>query len=155
MMMRNKSDFLRKNFRKTTKADIPRLFEIQDAGENFWTAERFSKEIHNDLSHNEVVLLNEIVVGFACLWILADTADLHNIFVAPNYRRRQIGSALMTHMEGLAREKQAMRLLLEVSSGNQPAQNLYNNFGFQAVGIRKKYYQSGDAILMEKSWKSV
>ena len=42
-----------------------------------------------------------------------------------------------------------LKICLEVDASNSPALNLYNKLGFVAVGKRKKYYGSRDAILMD------
>ena len=42
-----------------------------------------------------------------------------------------------------------VKICLEVDSTNVSALKLYTNLGFIEVGMRKKYYQSKDAILMD------
>ena len=45
-------------------------------------------------------------------------------------------------------------ITLEVNSNNIPAKNLYEKFGFNVVGFRKKYYNNiDDAIIMTKELK--
>jgi ribosomal-protein-alanine N-acetyltransferase len=59
-------------------------------------------------------------------------------------------------LEGLAAQARALdaeTLWLEVRQGNLRAQDLYRRFGFETVGLRKRYYpaQGGgreDAIVM-------
>ena len=42
------------------------------------------------------------------------------------------------------------KLFLEVALNNIPGLKLYENCGFKQVGLRPKYYDGVDAILMSK-----
>jgi ribosomal-protein-alanine N-acetyltransferase len=44
--------------------------------------------------------------------------------------------------------------ILDVRSSNQSAKNLYANFGFIQIGVRKKYYSDNqeDAIMMMRKF---
>jgi len=49
-------------------------------------------------------------------------------------------------------EKGITSITLEVNSNNIPAQKLYEKFGFNVVGIRKKYYNNiDDAIIYTRN----
>ena len=83
-------------------------------------------------------------------------SELHLIAVAPKYRRQGIASALLQHWQNAVQQQGATRLLLEVRSSNETAQQLYRKHGFQTCSRRKNYYAlpdggSEDAVLMEKS----
>ena len=56
----------------------------------------------------------------------------------------------MEHIINFCIEKKIKQINLEVSSNNATAINLYKNFDFQKVGLRKKYYGKYDAILFTK-----
>ena len=57
---------------------------------------------------------------------------------------------LMKHIINFCVEKNIKQINLEVSSNNTTAINLYQNCGFQKVGLRKNYYGKYDAILFTK-----
>ena len=63
--------------------------------------------------------------------------------VAPAWRRRGIGRALLDLFAQDARERGARRLLLEMRRGN-PAEALYREFGFEPIGERRNYYRTRD-----------
>jgi len=43
------------------------------------------------------------------------------------------------------------KIFLEVAADNDPARALYATNGFYQIGVRPKYYDGTDAILMEKT----
>lgn len=50
----------------------------------------------------------------------------------------------------LASKSGCKKINLEVNEKNIIAINLYKKFGFEQVGLRKKYYNDQDAVLMSK-----
>ena len=80
--------------------------------------------------------------------------ELLLLAVDPQHRRRGYARQLLEDLAAYARDRNAERLLLEMRDGN-PAEHLYRQFGFEAVGARKNYYklaegQRGDAITFAK-----
>ena len=61
-----------------------------------------------------------------------------------------ISKTLMEHIINFCIEKKINQIHLEVSSNNATAINLYKNFDFQKVGLRKNYYEKYDGILFTK-----
>jgi len=137
--------------RSLQKSDIPYLVRIQEKGELFWSEKLFEHELKNPLSHNFVAICENIPIGFGCLWVVIDTAEIHNIFVATAYRGRGIGRDLLNKMVLTALDKGATSLFLELSLHNHAARKLYERFGFEEVGWRKNYFQNGGALIMSKS----
>ena len=78
-------------------------------------------------------------------------ADL-GLFVAMSHRRRGIGRALLEEAVAWARETGVTKLELHVFPWNEPAIALYERFGFEREGLRRRHYRRGgeyvDAILM-------
>lgn len=79
----------------------------------------------------------------ACLWLgnaidLADgqrTAHVFLLYVAPEHRKRGIGSALMVHAELWATGRGDRKISLQVFTNNQPALNLYQKLGYQPQSL--------------------
>lgn len=90
------------------------------------------------------------IVGFAGMWILYDEAHVTTIAVAPEHRGHGLGELLIAHLfdEGIRRK--AEWLTLEVRVSNQPAQTLYEKYGFTRQGLRRRYYSDNgeDAYIM-------
>ena len=78
-------------------------------------------------------------------------ADL-GLMVARSHRRRGIGRALLTAAVDWARANGVRKLELHVFPYNEAAIRLYEQFGFDREGYRKRHYRRGDeyvdAILM-------
>jgi ribosomal-protein-alanine N-acetyltransferase len=91
------------------------------------------------------------IVGYAGLAVSApDEAWVQNIGVRPDAQRRGIGRRLLEALLAEATRRGVRQVLLEVAVDNAPAQKLYAQFGFEAVGIRRGYYQPSntDALVM-------
>ena len=78
----------------------------------------------------------------------------HDAFIAVKkvYRRQGVGKALLNAAIAYCRDNRLHLLMLEVRKSNLSAIALYEQFGFQAVGFRKRFYSDPeeDAILMNK-----
>jgi RimJ/RimL family protein N-acetyltransferase len=78
-------------------------------------------------------------------------ADL-GLMVARSHRRRGIGRALLAAAVEWARANDVRKIELHVFPHNKAAIRLYEQFGFEREGYRKRHYRRGDeyvdAILM-------
>jgi putative acetyltransferase len=81
-------------------------------------------------------------------------ADL-GLMVAVGSRRRGIGRMLLDEAVTWARTAEVRKLELHVFPWNEPALRLYESFGFEREGYRKRHYERDgewvDAILMAYS----
>lgn len=92
------------------------------------------------------------VVAYAVLWFAADEAELGDLAVLPEERRRGIGRWLLAHAMAEAGRRGARRVFLEVRESNAAARRMYESEGFSIAGIRPGYYSEPreDAILMSR-----
>ena len=88
--------------------------------------------------------------GFIVYRIAVDEAEIITIGVNPDFRRSGIASAMIGIIEKNLKNQGVKKIFLEVASNNIPAQKLYEICGFKTVGLRPKYYDGVDAILMSK-----
>ncbi|HIK13160.1 MAG TPA: ribosomal protein S18-alanine N-acetyltransferase [Oscillatoriaceae cyanobacterium M33_DOE_052] len=93
------------------------------------------------------------LVGIGCLWAILEEAHITLIAVHPQYQGQGFGQALLYHLLHRARLRQLEWATLEVRTTNQPAISLYQKFGFQEVGRRRRYYADTgeDALIL---WRS-
>jgi len=81
--------------------------------------------------------------GFVLVRVAADQAEIITIGVAPEARRRGIGTALLKAATAEATERGAASLFLEVAEDNFAARRLYDELGFVSIGKRRAYYARG------------
>ncbi len=94
---------------------------------------------------------NQLLTGFITYTVGEDFADLEDVLIVPDYRKRGQAKQLLGFMLNDLSDKGVNKILLEVRKSNAPAINLYEAFGFKVISKRKKYYQDGeDAFVMIK-----
>lgn len=135
-----------------TESDLDAVLAIEQASfQKPWTRDHFRHEIVAPHSYPFVAENDGCVVGYVCLSSLFEEAQILDIAVSPDLRGQGVARALMAFAIGVAIEKKAEVLALEVRSTNTAAITLYDRLGFVRVGCRAKYYEgTDDAVLMEK-----
>ena len=89
--------------------------------------------------------------GFIVWRVVADQAEIITIGVHPDARGTGIATAMLVLAETDAKKRGAKKIFLEVAENNRPGHALYEHNGYVRIGVRPKYYDGIDAILMEKS----
>ena len=88
------------------------------------------------------------VVGLGCHWEIVDESHITVLAIDPVYHRRGLGRWLLIHLLEDACRRQLQRATLEVRASNSRALALYESFGFEALGTRKRYYPDGEDALI-------
>lgn len=90
------------------------------------------------------------IVGYAGMWLVIDEAHITTIAVREAARGQGLGELLLTSLIEAASEMGADRVTLEVRVSNDPAQRLYEKYGFRREGLRSRYYSDNneDAYIM-------
>lgn len=119
--------------------------------DDFWNYNIFKSELENENSKYVVAKNNDEIVGFAGIWISIDEAHVTNIVTKKDLRKNGIGSTLLEELINLSKNLNLVSITLEVNENNLDAIKLYEKFGFEKLGIRKKYYNNTDnALIMTK-----
>lgn len=138
--------------RKMQREDIDEVYEIELLSFSTpWSKESLYYELEQNLFAKYLVVeCEEKVIAYCGLWVIMDDAQITNIAVHPDFRGMKIGEGLLTFSLQLSKEMGAKRLSLEVRVSNHIAQSLYTKLGFEAGGIRKRYYTDNqeDALIM-------
>lgn len=96
-----------------------------------------------------LALLEKTPAGF-CAWrqTAPDEAELLNLGVAPDFRRRGVAKALLDTLSRAA----TGAIFLEVAETNRAALSLYAALGWVRTGVRPGYYNQGtlNAVVMKK-----
>ncbi len=94
------------------------------------------------------------ILGYAILSAAAGEAHLLNLCVAPACQGQGLGRWLLEKTLQLARWHQVDTVFLEVRVSNEAARALYEQAGFNEIGLRPGYYPAGegreDAIVMAR-----
>ena len=88
--------------------------------------------------------------GFIVWRATLDEAELITIGVNPDERNAGIASAMIGIMENELKKNGVKTVFLEVAENNQPARQLYKKNNYVEIGVRPKYYDGVDAIMMKK-----
>lgn len=88
------------------------------------------------------------LIGLACSWAILDEAHITLLAIDPTYRRQGLGSLLLYALLYQAHQRGLEWATLEVRASNQSALALYEQFGFESVGTRPKYYPDGEDALI-------
>ena len=137
---------------KMTLEDYDKIKDnLQKDFDDFWTPTILESELKNENSRYVVAKEKNEIVGFAGIIILPDDIEITNIVTKKTERKKGIGKLLLDKIIEISKEEKKELLSLEVNEKNLIAINLYSKFGFEKVGIRKKYYNGiEDAIIMTK-----
>lgn len=92
----------------------------------------------------------KIIMGFLHFSIMYERAEINYFYVENVYRNQNIGTQLLLKLFEFLKEKKVKTVTLEVSIQNECAIHVYEKLGFKKIGIREKYYDGVDAILMMK-----
>lgn len=92
----------------------------------------------------------DAIVGIVGVWYMVDEAHIATIGVRPPFQRKGIGELLLIGCIEQAIARKSRVVTLEVRVSNKEAQALYTKYGFEEVGLRKRYYSDNDedALIM-------
>lgn len=137
--------------RKLNHADAARCAELEEIlfpGETPWHREVFEQEFIQPYNFYFGVEDEGLLVGYAGLALRGNMDypefEILTIGTDPQHQRRGIGRMMMDNICHIADLKHAP-IFLEVRVGNEAAIEMYKNYGFAHLGIRRNYYQPSGA----------
>lgn len=119
-----------------------------------WSENSIASEVKNPLSLWVVAMDGQTLVGYVGSQTVLGWADMMNLAVAPQYRRKGIGEELVKQLIDRLLKNDVSCLTLEVRVSNTPAVALYEKLGFVEVGCRPNYYHNPreDALILRKEF---
>ena len=143
-------------FRKAVIQDVDAIWEIEKSVfPSPWSREQLAHELVVNPTTGHWVLDDEnSMIGYIMSYIVHYEVQIINIAVRLSCQYRGYGKRILS--EFLSQFDKKTYLFLEVRESNLPAYQLYSNFGFKQIEIRRKYYHDGeDAIVMVKMGNKV
>lgn len=139
-----------------TKTHVPQVAALEALCFSMpWSERSIGNELTNPLSLWLVAVEGDVVVGYAGSQTVLGEADMMNIAVLPEYRKRGIGRQLLNALIVRLRTNAVHSLTLEVRTSNHEALKMYASLGFIQVGRRPGYYSAPkeDALILRKEWE--
>ena len=133
------------------KNDIDLCYELDSNTISLWSKKQWAKEFKKDGTRIIGLLIANLLIGICVFQVVLDEAQINYFVVDQKFRKRGLGTHLMSYLIKSCEKLNLRRLLLEVSQNNATAEKFYSGFDFYTVGIRRNYYKDGsDALLKEK-----
>jgi ribosomal protein S18 acetylase RimI-like enzyme len=135
--------------------DLVALLEIENV---CFETDRLSRRSFQNFikpgAHDLWVLSSEEkLLGYALILYRAGTnlARLYSIALLPAAQGKGYAKQLLHFAQTKASDKYCAYMRLEVNIENEPARNLYEQYGYRVIGRIRAYYEDGsDALRMEK-----
>lgn len=146
--------------RPMTERDLDAVTRVEKVCfSDAWNRKNFEDSLKESTAHLLVAVadVSYEVIGYCCLYQALDEGEIVNVAIAPEYRQRGYGAAMVRALIELGKSLGAENFFLEVRAGNTAGKRLYESLGFKTCGIRKDFYSSPreDAVLMAWQGKSV
>lgn len=137
--------------RSAVPADATGLVAIERrAFSDPWSEASFREALVSPWTFGVVAETGRGMAGYLIGREVAGTGEVLNLAVAPEFRRRGIGGALLEAGLAALRRRKVDEVFLEVRESNIEAQALYVGHGFRPVGQRAAYYRNPkeDALVL-------
>ena len=142
--------------REMTLEDIAQAVEIEKSCFSTpWSENSFRDSIKREdtlflVCEEDALDSGKYITGYVGMYISFDEANITNVAVLPEYRKKGYANTLISFAKERMREKEVEHIFLEVRVSNLPAISLYEKQGFQNLGVRKNFYDHPreDAYIM-------
>ena len=129
------------SYHKMTKFDLPLVMEIENQEYEFpWTQGIFNDCLSTLNYHGYLLKKDDELIGYAMISAAVSECHILNICIKSGEQKKGYGKLLLDYLLKQAKQLKAQQVFLEVRASNKTAINLYQNYGFNEMGIRKGYY---------------
>lgn len=142
----------RVHIRWMIRRDMHEVLDIEsDSFEFPWSEEDFINCLRQRNCIGMVADYADRVVGFMIYELHKTRLHVLNFAVAPDVRRRGVGTQMLSKLRGKLSDQRRNRILLEVRETNLAAQLFFREADFKAVSVLRGYYADSpeDAYLMQ------
>ena len=106
-----------------------------------WSEKSLREALNEDAEHFLIARKGEEALGFISGRIVREEAEILNLAVKRESRRKGIGKALVEEILQSFRREKVVTVFLEVRQSNTAAVEFYSRLGFSKVGQRAGYYR--------------
>lgn len=140
-------------FKSLRLSDVSEIAKIEKLcfSSEAWTEQMIAETVSEKNFIGFICEDDNKTVGYVMSTYSFDEADLLNVAVIADYRRRGIADALINELLTSLTEKGVKKIFLEVRRGNFNAVNLYKKNNFVKISERKNYYGDEDALIFLKT----
>lgn len=149
------------HIRRAVEADVNAMVAIERASfSDPWTASAIAATLRYD--HMRVLVAEERgelggdgagrPLGYVVAMVAGQEAEIADLAVSPDARRRGIGRALIDRLLADLEAEGVESVFLEVRESNRGARALYESRAFRGIGRRRGYYRLPveDALLLKR-----
>ena len=129
------------SFKKFCHNEIETIASIESESSEFpWAKNQLSESISNPNNLCYAVSIKSQIVGYVIAMPATDSADILNITIHKDFKRKGYASSLIDYLTKELISKGIKTIFLEVRRGNFAAISLYSSLGFEEISVRKNYY---------------
>ena len=123
-------------------SDVPQVLAVESLAYQFpWTEGIFRDCLRVGYTCR-VLDVGGDIAGYGIMSMGAGEAHILNVCVRVEFQCLGFGRKILTHLLERARSSGMQEAFLEVRPSNSAAIRLYQSLGFEAVGVRRGYYQA-------------
>lgn len=114
-----------------------------------WTREQFLLGLERNAYRVLGIKKDGFLAGYIAFSLIEDEMEILNLAVHPDYRKQRFGTHLMEKAFEICIQNGIAKSFLDVKESNAAAIRLYEKFGYNRIGVRKRYYPDTkeDALL--------
>ena len=129
------------SFKKFSQNEIETIALLESESSEFpWAKNQLFESISNPNNLCYAVSIKSQIVGYVIAMPATDSADILNITIHKDFKRKGYASSLIDYLTKELISKGIKTIFLEVRRGNFAAISLYSSLGFKEISVRKNYY---------------
>lgn len=138
--------------RELTLSDIDEIVQIEETiYKDPWNKDAYVRDLDNDIAYNYILEHDGVIIGYYGFWIMFDNIDITKVSIRKEFQGMGLSKILLQDFFQRIANVDIKTITLEVRVSNKKAINLYKQFGFEQICIRKNYYSdSEDAYILQK-----
>lgn len=131
-------------------SDIDDLIELEKSCFAYhWTRKQFLMGLERGVFKILGIRIHGRLTGYIAFSLIEDEMEILNLAVHSDFRQKKMATFLLERAFEVCRKKGITKSFLDVKESNVPAIELYRKFGYEQIGVRRKYYPDTkeDALL--------